>query len=220
MHCEKTVVGRSVSVLIVALGCLLFPDATAAQDTVTPLFSGGVTVSGATSNSLTVSWAAAADNVTPAGALVYQVCRSTTPSGCSPNFVAHASPAPGVTTAVLSGLTPSTTYFIRIRVVDQAGNFTINSTAINATTVATADGVAPTFSNGVVTVSGITATSVTVSWTAASDNVSPASALVYQVCRSTTSTGCSTGFVAAATTAPGATTAILSGLTASTTYYV
>jgi hypothetical protein len=94
-----------------------------------------VTVSGTTSTSLNVSWAAASDNVSPASGLVYHLCRSTISSGCNPNFVAHVATAPGVTTAILSGLTPGTTYFILIRVLDQAGNFTTANSAVQAATL-------------------------------------------------------------------------------------
>ncbi len=63
----------------------------------------------------------------------------------------------------LSGLTPSTTYSIKVSSTDAAGNGPTVSSAISATTNATPDTTPPVISN--VTVSDITTSSAVVSWT-------------------------------------------------------
>jgi len=61
---------------------------------------------------------------------------------------------------------------------------------------------------------------VSLTWSPASDYAAPASAIVYDVCVSTTSGACATHFVVKQTTSPGVTTSNLTGLMAGTTYYI
>src|SRR5205814_1422785 len=61
------------------------------------------------------------------------------------------------------------------------------------------------------TVSVVSDTQLRVSWTAASDDTTPSSGIVYLVCWSTT-TSCTTAFTAMGTTAPGATSFLVGGI--------
>ena len=60
---------------------------------------------------------------------------------------------------------------------------------------------------------------VVLSWAPASDNFTPPSAIVYDVCRSPTAGACAASFDVAQSTPPGATTAVLGGLGSGVQYF-
>ena len=90
------------------------------SDTQPPSAPSGLTVTGRTSSSVSLSWTAAADNVGVTGYEVYQ----------------GSSPATTVTglSATVSGLSPSTSYGFKVRARDAAGNTSAFSPVVNATT--------------------------------------------------------------------------------------
>lgn len=94
---------------------------TVAPDTVAPSLGGTLGVSAIDESSIAVSWSAASDNVTSPSAMTYQVCVSTSATLCQSVFSALTS-VTGVTSATLSGLSSSTTYYVRVRARDAAGN--------------------------------------------------------------------------------------------------
>lgn len=168
--------------------------APSAADTVAPTFTGSITASGQTSSGGTLAWPAASDDTAVAG---YEY--STNDGG------AYTS-AGNVLTVTLSGLAASTSYPIRVRAFDAAGNRSTHLAA-TLTTSAAADTTAPTLT-GSITVSSVTATSAGLAWPAATDNVAVTG---YEY-----STNGGTSY----TSAGSALSVALSGLTASTTYPV
>ncbi|MFC8451105.1 cellulose binding domain-containing protein, partial [Kitasatospora sp. NPDC057223] len=104
-----------------------------------------------------------------------------------------------------SGLTAATAYSYTVKARDLAGNVSAASNSVSATTTAApSDTVAPTAPSGLVS-TGTTSSSVSLSWTASTDNVGVTG---YDVYRGATKVGSTTG----------ATTYTDSGLTAATAY--
>jgi chitodextrinase len=93
-------------------------------DTTPPSVPGGVSVGGATSSSLTVSWTASTDNV---GVTGYDVLRGGT---STPVTVTGTSYTAG-------GLTANTAYSFQVRARDAAGNVSAYSAAASGTTTTT-----------------------------------------------------------------------------------
>lgn len=86
------------------------------------------------------------------------------------------------------------------------------------TPAATLDTTAPTFA-GVTTTTTTSFSTIDLAWTAATDDVSATSAIVYEICQQTTATSCQGTFTATYTTAAGATNYSVTGLTGYTDYY-
>ncbi len=164
-------------------------EATTSTDTTPPSTPTAVTVTAKTSTSVSLSWTASTDNV---GVTGYQVFRNGTQVG-----------TPVTTTFTDTGLTASTTYAYTVKARDAAGNVSAASTAVSATTTAAGDTTPPSAPSAVHT-TATTSTSVSLAWTASTDNVGVTG---YQVFRNGTQVGTAT-----------ATTFTDTGLTASTTY--
>jgi len=155
----------------------------------------GVTATNPTGTSLTVTWAA-----TP-GAASYRVAVSTNPNG---PFTTAAGGTVTGTTATITGLTPNTTYYIQVIAMDNAGNQStpsITATASSGPTVA-----APTN----VSVTAVTSTTATLTWTAAPN------AATYRV---TISLALSGPYSTATVTNSSSTGATVTGLSPSTPYF-
>jgi endoglucanase len=120
----------------------------------------GLSVTGATSSSISLSWAPSTDNVAVTG---YNVYRGSTLVG-----------SPTGTTFTDSGLTPATAYSYTVVAFDAAGNSSAHSAAVSATTAsATASGCSASMHvdsswgggfNVTVTVTNTSTTSTTKSW--------------------------------------------------------
>ena len=158
-------------------------------DTQAPSVPTGLAASNLTTTGVTLTWTASTDNV---GVTGYRVFRGTTQIG-----------TPTATTFAVTGLTASTPYSFTVRAVDAAGNVSNASSALSVTTTAVADTQAPTAPSNLQS-SNLTATGVTLTWTASTDNVGVTG---YRVFRGTTQIG-----------TPTATTFAVTGLTASTPY--
>ncbi|MCZ8521201.1 MULTISPECIES: fibronectin type III domain-containing protein [Paenibacillus] len=161
------------------------------SDTAAPSVPANVAVMSKTSTSVTLTWNASTDNT---GVTQYEVYRGT----------ALAASVTG-TTATVSGLTASTAYTFTVKAKDAAGNVSAASSAVSVTTSAPApaDTAAPTVPGGL-KVTGVTSSSVSLSWSASTDNVGVTQ---YEVYRGTMLAATVTG-----------TEATVSGLTASTAY--
>ena len=109
-----------------------------------------------TQNSLTASWTASTDNVGVAGYTVY--------------VNGAASSAAAVTSHTISGLACGTTYTIGVDAYDAAGNHSAQTSTTMPTSACPGDTTPPSTPTNLHQ-SGSTATSVTVSWTASTDNV-------------------------------------------------
>ncbi|MFD0696977.1 glycosyl hydrolase family 18 protein [Paenibacillus sp. GCM10027628] len=159
-------------------------------DTQAPTVPANLKVTATTTSSISLSWTASTDNVGVAG---YDVYKGTTLAGTVAG-----------TTFTASGLTAGTSYSFTVKAKDAAGNASAASTAVTGTTQTTSsDTQAPTAPANLSS-SALTSNSVTLSWTASSDNVGVTGYTIYQ---GTTSVGASAG-----------TTFTVTGLAANTTY--
>src|SRR5438552_14606913 len=163
--------------------------APAPADTTAPTTPSGVAASALTSSSLTLSWSPATDNV---GVTGYRVYRNGTLAA-----------SPSGTSASITGLSAATTYSFTVSAVDAAGNASALSAPLSATTAASSDTTAPTTPTGL-PASALTSTSLTLSWSPATDNVGVTGYRVYR-----------NGTLAAS---PGCTSASITGLSSSTLY--
>ncbi|WP_153452253.1 glycoside hydrolase family 6 protein [Streptomyces smaragdinus] len=157
-----------------------------------PTVPSGLRVTGTTSSTVSLAWTASTDNTAVTG---YDVYRNGAVVGTATG-----------TTYTDSGLNPTTAYQYRVRAKDRAGNVSDQSSQVTGTTTAGQGGEdrdAPTVPAGL-RVTGTTASSVSLSWTASSDNVGVTS---YDVYRDGVIVGSPTG-----------TTYTDTGLTATTTY--
>jgi hypothetical protein len=120
--------------------------------------------------------------------------------------------AAGAKSATIGGLLEAKPYYVVVRAVDAAGNADANMVEVSGSTL---DKTPPTFA-GVGSVS-VLGTSITLKWTAATDNFDPAAYLVYDIYQSKSSAFDFT--TPTATTAFGATDYTFSGLDVSSMYH-
>ena len=165
-----------------------------AADTQAPTMPGGLHVTGATTASITVAWTASTDNVAVSG---YGLYRGGVSTGSTTT-----------TSATFTGLSCGTTYTLAVDAYDAAGNRSAQATVSSPTGSCPAppppsDTTAPT-APGNLAAAGATTSSISVSWSASTDNVAVTG---YGLYRNATSTGSTT-----------ATNATFSGLTCGTAY--
>ena len=172
-------------------------------DTQPPSVPGAPSVT-VTASSVTLSWAGSSDNVGVSG---YDIFRAPGSSGGTFTSVGSSS----ATTFTNSGLPSNTTFRYQVRARDAAGNTSGFTSPVVATTSGnTGDTQSPTVP-GTPIASGITASSVNLSWSPSSDNVAVTG---YDIFRAT---GASGGTFASVGTSPSASFAN-TGLTANTIY--
>src|SRR5438874_820423 len=158
-------------------------------DTQAPSIPTNLAASAITPTTLTLSWNAATDNVAVAGYRVYL------------NGTLLLSPSS--TSAQIIELTPDFTRSFTVAAFDAAGTASAPSAPLSVTTPPLADTTAPTTPSGVAA-SALTSSSLTLSWSPATDNVGVTGYRVYR-----------NGTLAAS---PSATSASITGLSAATTY--
>jgi hypothetical protein len=144
--------------------------------------SGLIASSGVGPAGLTVNWAKATDNSTAQNQLVYEVRRSLannidTVARAETNGIVVLDDTTDVGSAAMTGLTSNTTYFFNVIVRDISGNKSVYQTAAVTTT---GDTTAPMPGNSGQMTSNANSSSITVSFTKATDNLSPQSALRYE----------------------------------------
>jgi len=205
-------------------GPVIAPDTTPP----TPGNFGSMT-SSSTSSSATLGWTKASDTVSAQSVLQYEVRRSSsnnidTVATAEANGAIARSYMADISSASLTGLSGSTTYYFNVIVKDAAGNKAVYSTK-SVTTSAAPDTSAPVPGNsGGISTGSITWNSVILNWSKASDNVTPQDQLLYEV-RQSTSNNIDTVAKAEAsgTIAQNYSlnlgSAYVTGLNASTTYY-
>ncbi|WP_154402780.1 fibronectin type III domain-containing protein [Nocardioides speluncae] len=162
------------------------------DDTQAPTAPSGLRSTGTTANSVSLSWTASTDNV---GVTAYDVY----------NGSALATTVTG-TSATVSGLTANTDYTFTVKARDAAGNTSAASSSVTARTQTGdpgGDDEPPTTPGGLRS-TGVTSTSVSLSWDASVDNVGVSG---YDVFRGTTLATSSTS-----------TSATVTGLTPNTDY--
>jgi chitodextrinase len=131
------------------------PVAPPVTDTTPPSAPSGLAKIGSTETSISVSWTASTDNVGVAGYGVYK------------NFFLDSSTAS--TSATLNGLVCGTAYNISVDAFDTAGNRSTQTTI--STSTADCDTQPPSSPTNL-TKTASTATSISINWTASTDNVS------------------------------------------------
>lgn len=150
-----------LAVAVAAVGALSLParaqnTAPSVADLTPPTAPTGLSLTRATPTQLSFRWTASTDNV---GVVRYQVFRGTVQVG-----------EPTGTSFTLGDLKPSTSYTITVRALDAAKNKSAASAPLVATTTHTTDLTPPTVPGGL-KLDSATATSLTISWTASTDNV-------------------------------------------------
>jgi chitodextrinase len=157
-------------------------------DTSAPTQPSALTVTGTTSNSATVSWTASTDNVGVTGYAIYVNGRylATTKN----------------TSYTISGLSVATSYSVEVKAFDAAKNF---STGVTVSATTQNDTGAPTTPTNLTLITS-TSSSVTVSWTASTDDVALQGYAIYRNGRYLATTK--------------STTYTLTGLTAGTNYSI
>jgi chitodextrinase len=138
----------------------------ATPDTQAPTTPANLAASNVTGTSMRLTWTASTDNV---GVTAYEVYRGTTLLASN-----VTTPAYDVT-----GLSCTTTYNFTVKARDAAGNVSGSSNTIWVNTLYCSDTQAPTAPANL-SASNVTATGLTLTWTAATDNVGVKSYEVYR----------------------------------------
>jgi PQQ-dependent dehydrogenase (s-GDH family) len=136
-------------------------------DTQAPTAPASLAASAITQTTLTLNWTASTDNVGVTGYDIYQ-------NGVKINTSLITTASYNVT-----GLTASTSYQYYVQAKDAAGNTSANSNTINITTAAPPDTEAPAAPDNL-TASNITQSSVTITWSASTDNIGVTGYDIYQ----------------------------------------
>lgn len=161
-------------------------------DTQAPTAATNLAVTGTTSNTVSLSWSAATDNIAVTSYDIYM------------NGVFKTSVSSSNLTATITGLSASTAYSFYVIAKDAAVNSSPASNTVNGTTtIVIPDSEIPTAPTNLA-VTGSSSSTVSLSWTASTDNIGVTSYDVYV--NSTFKTSVS------------GTTAIVNGLTPVTTY--
>ncbi len=136
--------------------------------------AGAITEATATFNSLSLKWTAAADNKTAAEKLRYQVLYNVKGS----DEVKPSEVKENMLNFTLTGLTEKTTYVVKVKVMDEAGNATDYET--KEVTTPAAPAVPPTPST-IKHIEKLTYDKVKITWFLAQDKETPSAELRYQV---------------------------------------
>ncbi|ADO73661.1 fibronectin type III domain-containing protein [Stigmatella aurantiaca] len=174
----------------------LWLEKTGSVDVQAPTAPTGLTSSGKTANSVSLTWNASTDNVGVTGYEVFIGGSATA-----------AATTTGATSVTVSGLNANTTYTFTVKARDAAGNRSAASSAFSVTTnPPSTDTQAPTVPASLRS-TGTASSSVSLAWNASTDNVGVTG---YEVFIG--------GSATAAATTTGATSVTVSGLAANTSY--
>ena len=149
------------------------PAAPEAADKEAPK-AGAISEATATFNTLNLKWTAATDNKTVAGKLRYQVLYNVKGS----SEVKTSEVKENMLALTLTGLTEKTTYIVKVKVMDEAGNAT--DYEAKEVTTAAIPAVPPTPST-IKHIEKLTYDKVKITWFLAQDKETPSAELRYQV---------------------------------------
>jgi endo-1,4-beta-xylanase len=183
-----------------------YVSGTPGGDTQAPSVPAGLTAPSTTASSISLAWTASTDNVAVTG---YQILRAPGASGGTFAQIATAT----TNSYVNTGLTAATTFRYQVRAVDAAGNASAVSNTVTAATQ-TGGGGGDTQAPSVpanLTAPTTTANSVSLAWTASTDNVGVTG---YQILRAPGTSGGTFTQIGTSTT----NSFVNSGLTASTAF--
>jgi chitodextrinase len=175
-------------------------DTTTNIDATAPEWPSGstLTATNISTNSLDLNWTAASDNKQVTG---YKIILSS--DGRTQEKLVSVT-----LTAKITELVPETKYTVTVEARDAAGNWSTGGPSIEVTTKAAPDTAKPTWSNGTITSTNITDTSISVSWSGDADNVGVTGYKIY------------VDDVLKATIGMGVKSTTLLGLTANTRYKI
>lgn len=153
-----------------------------------PQFEGIQSISGVTTNSMTLSWRPATDDITPPEQIQYLIYRSTTAGGENlggePTYVTDF----GQTSYAVTGLNPNTTYYFIVRAQDQSINRDSNTREMSATTLQEdvtpppqVQDVTPPVFGGLTNAFGVESGAIQVTWDPATDDVTPPDQIKYLI---------------------------------------
>ncbi len=180
---------------------------TTSADATPPSFGGLVVTITINTNTIRLIWLGAQDPSTPITYLIYQAVTTGGQNFSQPSYTTQN------TSYDVTGLTSNTTFYFVVRAKDSAGNTDANTKEKSAVTNAGAiDSTPPTF-GGVSTATANSTTSVTLSWTPATDPSTPITYLIYQA-----STSGGENYSSPSFTTQNASFQV-TGLTPNTTYY-
>lgn len=182
-------------------------------------FDGVTSVSPVDLNSLQITWNAATASLTSTDQIVYNVYVATAAGG--ENFAKPTAVSPpGATSLVVGDLQAKTQYYVVVRAVDSSGNMDTPDTPVELNATTAKDTKAPTFAGAksakAVANSG---NSITVSWDPASDDLTAAPGITYEVFYSDASSKGSLPSTQGPVTSPGATSVVVSHLPQPLTTY-
>jgi surface protein len=166
-----------------------FQPGSSASDNVSPILGDSILFADVTENSLQVSWGSASDNITQTSGLRYKLVKATHLSALDTINKADSISGenlvmdwtPNINSQIVTGLNEGTTYYFAVLVRDIAKNKALYAPASQTTL----DVTAPVVGTGI-TFSNVVGNSLTVSWGAASDNVSASVDLQYKVVMAST----------------------------------
>ena len=130
-------------------------------DTTAPSVPQNLSATPVSSTAVDLTWNASTDNTGGGGVANYRVQRDGTPIAASVASTSYSD----------SGLTANTTYSYTVSAVDVAGNRSSESAAASATTPAAPVDSTPPSVPGSFTATATSSTSISLSWTASTDNV-------------------------------------------------
>ncbi len=168
-----------------AAGIAAFRVGISGVDTSPPSVPTNLVLTGVTASSVSLAWAASNDNVAVAG---YQVFRNGLPvaTTTTPRYTDDP-------------LMASTTYSYAVDAFDAAGNVSERSASVSATTSSVPDTTPPSVPTNLAA-TGVTASSVSLAWTASTDDVAVAGYYVFrnnaQVAKTTVTSYTDTGLTA------------------------
>jgi surface protein len=166
-----------------------FQPGSSATDNVSPILGDSILFADVTENSLQVSWGSASDNITQTSGLRYKLVKATHLSALDTINKADSISGenlvmdwtPNINSQIVTGLNEGTTYYFAVLVRDIAKNKALYAPASQTTL----DVTAPAVGTGIVFFN-LSGNSLTVSWGAASDNVSASVDLQYKVVMAST----------------------------------
>ena len=132
-----------------------------------------------TPTEISVKWNPATDDVTPQNKLRYRVLWKRSPDGAWKSSHSGQNYLVNTTSYTIKGLEPNTEYIVRVGVLDEADNGAwYDEKTVKTKQVADTQAPQPGCS-GKVTIGTVTSNSATVSWCAATDDVTPSNQLEY-----------------------------------------
>ncbi len=184
------------------------------KDRTSPIFGGVDSITALSASSIQVTWGAAFDSTSPDPTLSYEVFLTQDAIPNPDKDKPVLTTKPGEHSAVITKLTPLTTYHVIVRATDPSGNTDSNAYSLGITTP---EGVAPTF-DGVKKASA-DGNTVRLFWLPASDNVTHPENILYDVYSSLTQHREDFTKPPRATSAPGAASIVLQEVNAATRYF-